>query len=57
MFDSVTSHELMIQQSVEGELRQHDGVMTILMFYRRRASPKHRYNIIEEYGEGGTAHG
>ena len=25
MFSSVTSHELMIQQSVEGELRQHDG--------------------------------
>ena len=31
MFGSVTSHELMIQQSVEGELRQHDGVMTIMM--------------------------
>ena len=27
--------------------------MTILMFYRRRASPKHRYNIIEDYGGGG----
>ena len=23
------------------------------MFYRRRASPKHRYNIIEDYGVGG----
>ena len=23
------------------------------MFYRRRASPKHRYNIIEDYGGGG----
>ena len=43
-----------IQPSVEGEFRQHDGVVTILMFYRRRASPKHRYNIIEEdYGGGG----
>ena len=43
-----------IQLSVEGEFRQHDGVVTILMFYRRRASPKHRYNIIEEnYGGGG----
>ena len=30
-FGSVTSHELMIQQSVEGELRQHDGVMTFMM--------------------------
>ena len=39
---------------LEGEFRQHDGVVTILMFYRRRASPKHRYNIIEEdYGGGG----
>ena len=31
MFGSVTSHELTIQQSVEGELRQHDGVMTVMM--------------------------
>ena len=46
-----------IQPSVEGEFRQHDGVVTILMFYRRRASPKHRYNIIEEnYGGGGAPH-
>ena len=36
-----------IQQSVGEEFRQHDGVVTILMFYHRRASPKHRYNIIE----------
>ena len=43
-----------IQPSVEGEFRQHDGLVTILMFYRRRASPKHRYDIIEvEYGGGG----
>src|SRR3954467_9235485 len=42
-----------IQQSVGDEFCQHDGVVTILMFYRRRASPKHRYNIIEEYGGGG----
>ena len=47
-----------IQPSVEGEFRQHDGVMMILMFYRRRASPKHRYDMIEvEYGGRGTAHG
>ena len=30
-FGSVTSHELTIQQSVKGELRQHDGVMMVLM--------------------------
>ena len=37
----------LIQPSVEGEFRQHDGVVTMMMFYRRRASPKHRYDIIE----------
>ena len=43
-----------IQPSVEGEFRQHDGVVTMMMFYRRRASPKHCYDIIEEdYGGGG----
>ena len=41
-----------IQQSV-GEFRQHDGVVTILMYYCRGASPKHCYNIIEDYGGGG----
>ena len=30
-FGSVTSHELMIQQSVERELHQHDGVMMVMM--------------------------
>ena len=30
-FGSVTSHELWIQLSVEGELCQHDGVMTVMM--------------------------
>ena len=30
-FGSVTSHELTMQQSVEGELRQHDGVMMGMM--------------------------
>ena len=30
-FGSVTSHELMIQQSVVGELHQHDGMMTVMM--------------------------
>ena len=42
-----------IQQSVGEEFHQHDGVVTILMFYCRRASPKHHYNIIEDYGGGG----
>ena len=43
-----------IQQSVREKFRQHDGVVTILMYYRRRASPKHRYNMTEmEYGGGG----
>ena len=43
-----------IQQSVGEEFRQHDGVVTILMYYHRRASPKHRYNMAEvEYGGGG----
>ena len=36
------------------KFRQHDGVVTILMYYCRRASPKHRYDITEvEYGGGG----
>ena len=36
-----------IQPSVEGEFRQHDGVVTMMMFYRRRASPKLRNDILE----------
>ena len=43
-----------IQQNVEGEFRQHDGVMTVMMFYQRRALPKHRYDMTEvEYGGRG----
>ena len=43
-----------IQQSVGEEFRQHDGVVTMMMFYRRRASPKHRYDMTEvDYGGGG----
>ena len=42
-----------IQRRFEREFRQHDSVVTILMFYCRRASPKHHYNIIEDYGGGG----
>ena len=30
-FGSMTSHELSIQLSVEGELHQHDSVMTVIM--------------------------
>ena len=45
-----------IQQSVGEEFRQHDGVVTILMNYSSRASPKLRYSIIEEYGGRGAPH-
>ena len=45
-----------IQPSVEGEFRQHDGVVTLMMFYQRRASPKHYDDMTEvDYGGGGTA--
>ena len=30
-FSSMTSLELLIQQSVEGEFRQHDGMVTVMM--------------------------
>ena len=43
-----------IQQSSGDEFRQHDGVVTMMMFYRRRASPKLRDDMTEvEYGGGG----
>ena len=43
-----------IQQSVGDEFRQHNGVVTMMMFYRRRASPKLRDDMTEvEYGGGG----
>ena len=43
-----------IQPSVEGEFCQHDGMVMMMMFYRCRALPKHRYDIIEQdYGGGG----
>jgi len=44
-----------IQQSFGEEFRQHDGVVTILMYYRRRASPKH-YNGTIEVEFGGRGH-
>ena len=43
-----------IQQSVGDEFRQHDGMVTMMMFYRHRASPKLRDDMTEvEYGGGG----
>ncbi len=43
-----------IQQSVGDESCQHDGVVTMMMLYRRRASPKLRDDMTEvEYGGGG----
>ena len=43
-----------IQQSVGDEFRQHDGVVTMMMLYRRRASPKLRDDMTEvEYGGRG----
>ena len=44
----------LIQQSFGDEFRQHNGVVTMMMFYRRRASPKHCNDMTEvEYGGGG----
>ena len=38
----------------EGEFRHHDGMATVMMFYRRRASPKLCDDMTEvEYGGGG----
>ena len=43
-----------IQQSFGDEFRQHDGVVTMMMLHRRRASPKLRDDMTEvEYGGGG----
>ena len=43
-----------IQQGVGDEFRQHDGVVMVIMFYRRRAMPKHRYDMTDvEYGGRG----
>ena len=43
-----------IQQSFGDEFRQHDGVVTMMMFYRRRASPKLHDDMTEvDYGGGG----
>ena len=42
-----------IQQSFGDEFRQHDGVVTMMMLYGRRALPKLRDDMTEvEYGGG-----
>ena len=46
-----------IQQSFGDEFRQHDGVVTMMMLYRRRASPKLCDHIRWNMVEGATAHG
>ena len=57
-FSSVTSLELLDPAKVEGEFRQHDGVLTVMMKLPTQASPKHYDNMTEvESVEGGTAHG
>ena len=44
----------LIQQSVGDEFHQHVGVVMMMMFYRRRASPKLHDDMTEvEYGGGG----
>src|SRR3954462_1872555 len=53
-FSSMTLLGLRSSKAPGREFRQHDGVVTILMFYRRRASPKNCNDIFEvEYGGGG----
>ena len=43
-----------IQQSFGNEFRQHDGMVTMMMLYRRRASPKLCDDMTEvEYGGRG----
>ena len=43
-----------IQQIVGDEFRQHDGMVMMMMLYRRRASPKLHDDMTEvEYGGGG----
>src|SRR4051812_13234275 len=54
MYSSMTFSGLRSSKALGEEFRQHDGVVTILMNYRRRALPKHRDNMTEvEYGGGG----
>src|SRR3954470_1326036 len=46
-FSSMTLFGIRSSKAPEREFRQHDGVVTILMIYRRRASPKHCNDIFE----------
>src|SRR3954464_5760113 len=53
-YSSVTLLGLRSSKAPGREFRQHDSVVTILMFYYRRASPKRCNNMTEvEYGGGG----
>src|SRR3954470_10752639 len=53
-YSSVTLLGLRSSKAPGREFRQHDGVLTILMFSYRRASPKHCNGTTEvEYGGGG----
>src|SRR3954465_14340725 len=53
-YNSMTLLGLRSSKAPGREFRQHDGVVTILMFYYRRASPKRCNNMTEvEYGGGG----
>src|SRR4051812_40799165 len=53
-YSSVTLLGLRSSKAPGREFRQHDGVVTILMFYYRRASPKRCNNTTEvDYGGGG----
>ena len=45
-----------IQQSVGDEFRQHDGVVTMMIFYRRRALPKLCDDMTEVCFCGGEHH-
>src|SRR3954467_11238680 len=55
MYSSMTLLGLRSSKAPGREFRQHNGVVTILMLYYRRASPKHCNNTTEvEYGGGGN---
>ena len=49
----MTSLELLIQKSVEGEFCQHDSVVTVMLCDLRRASPKHYDNMTGGANYGG----
>ena len=52
--DDVLAFLIQQEGQVVDEFRQHDGMVTMMMFYRRRAWPKLRDDMTEvEYGGGG----